>query len=356
MRIMRATGRRPVPLDAPLGLPSSLRVAVPESSDLAPLSASWRTCFESTIEHLRAAGAEVSVISIRPFVDGGRLLYESALVAERYASVCAFVDAHPGDVDPIVRSIIAPAGRHSAAALLEARRLAGSYCARASSLLEGAHCLLLPTAPMHPTVADVLDDPVGLNRQLGTFVAFANLFDLAAVSVPGLGATDGFGATVYARPFADDLAIDVARLITGEQDGSVGEPRGGLLLLVLGAHMRGEPLNDELTGRGARFVADARTAARYRLYALPTQPPKPGLVESGPGGYSIEGELWELPPGALAEVLATLPEPMLLGAAELEGGERVTCFFCHGSATAGAREISEAGGWRRHLAATGARR
>ena len=41
----------------------------------------------------------------------GRLLYDGAFVAERYAAVGDFVDAHPDDVDPVVGAIISAAGR-----------------------------------------------------------------------------------------------------------------------------------------------------------------------------------------------------------------------------------------------------
>ena len=46
-----------------------------------------------------------------PFLAAGRLLYDGAFVAERYAAVGDFVDAHPDDVDPVVGAIIAAAGR-----------------------------------------------------------------------------------------------------------------------------------------------------------------------------------------------------------------------------------------------------
>ena len=50
------------------------------------------------------------------------------------------------------------------------------------------------------------------------------------------------------------------------------------LIAVVGAHLDGQPLNHQLTDRGATFVARTETAPIYRLYALPTDPPKPGLV------------------------------------------------------------------------------
>ena len=40
------------------------------------------------------------------------------------------------------------------------------------------------------------------------------------------------------------------------------------------------------------------TAPEYRLVALPTDPPKPGLVRVGPGGASIATEVWRLPTDA----------------------------------------------------------
>ena len=45
------------------------------------------------------------------------------------------------------------------------------------------------------------------------------------------------------------------------------------------SHFTGQPLNRELTDRGARLVRAARTAPVYRLYVLAgTWPRKPGLV------------------------------------------------------------------------------
>ena len=56
-----------------------------------------------------------------------------------------------------------------------------------------------------------------------------------------------------------------------------------------------------------------------------------------------------MPPAALAAVLDSLPEPMTLGPVELSDGLVVTGFFCQAAATAGAREITALGGWRRYL-------
>ena len=54
-----------------------------------------------------------------------------------------------------------------------------------------------------------------------------------------------------------------------------------LSIAVVGAHLEGQPLHHQLTGRGATLVARTTTAPSYRMYALTTEPPKPGLVRVG---------------------------------------------------------------------------
>jgi allophanate hydrolase len=129
-------------------------------------------------------------------------------------------------------------------------------------------------------------------------------------------------------------------------------------LAVVGAHLSGEPLNHQLTDRAARLVRPARTAPHYRLFALPTQPPKPGLVRTGdeqrpdPGAGSIELEVWELDDAALGSFLCGVPAPLCLGTVELEDGSSVLGFLCEELATRGCPDITASGGWRAHLGST----
>jgi len=106
-----------------------------------------------------------------------------------------------------------------------------------------------------------------------------------------------------------------------------------------------------LTGLGGRLVGQARTAPLYRLYALDTDPPKPGLVRVSEGGTSIRGEVWALPPTGLGSFLASLPAPMSLGQVQLEGSRTIVGFGCDANATHGAKDISAYGGWLAYLSA-----
>lgn len=122
-------------------------------------------------------------------------------------------------------------------------------------------------------------------------------------------------------------------------------------LVVVGAHLTGQPLNHELTSRGGRLVGPVTTSPDYALYLLATDPPKPGLVRVEAGGAPIAAELWELPPVGLATFLAGLPSPMALGKVRLADGSLRIGFLVEPIAVVGARDISGYGGWRNFLAA-----
>jgi allophanate hydrolase len=121
-------------------------------------------------------------------------------------------------------------------------------------------------------------------------------------------------------------------------------------LVVVGAHLSGQPLNGELADRGATLVGGVRTAPAYRLWALDTRPPKPGLLRVRSGGASVRGEHWRLPVAALGALVAALPAPMTIGSVELEDGLTLPGFLVEPSAVEGAPDITAFGGWTAYLA------
>jgi allophanate hydrolase len=124
------------------------------------------------------------------------------------------------------------------------------------------------------------------------------------------------------------------------------------LLAVVGAHLSGQPLNHQLTARRARLVATTRTAPIYRLYALPTEPPKPGLVRVGDvdGAGAIEVEVWELDDAAFGSFVDEIPAPLGIGRVVLEDDRDVAGFLCEPIAIDGAPDITHHGGWRAYRA------
>lgn len=121
--------------------------------------------------------------------------------------------------------------------------------------------------------------------------------------------------------------------------------------VVVGAHLSGQPLNRQLTERGATFLNLTRTAPEYRFYALAnTTPPKPGLVyEPGFQGPGIEVEVWDVPIEAVGSFLALIPQPLSIGNIRLETGQVVKGFLCEHYAVGASTEITQFGGWRAYL-------
>ncbi|WP_280319608.1 allophanate hydrolase [Nocardia wallacei] len=350
---------RPWPSDVRLGAPPRPVVAVFDSLDA--LDPVWQVAFDRTVADLRERGVRIVTVDPEPFLAAARLLYDGALVAERYSAVGEFVDTQPDAVDPTVGAIIGKArdipAHRLVSDLAELQRLRD----RAMDSLRDADALLAPTAPIHPTIAEVEADPVAVNSRLGTYTNFCNLFDLCAVAVPaGTAGEAQFGVTVFGRAFDDAVALDIAALIAqGDKGSPLDDPAWPLRvapvheLVVFGAHLRGQPLEHQLTDLGARWAGPVRTAPAYRLGALDTTPPKPAVTRCADGetGVSVAGERWLLSPAALGRFLSGLPAPMQLGAVELDDGAWTTAFGCDAAAAAAAEDISEYGGWRAALAA-----
>lgn len=117
-------------------------------------------------------------------------------------------------------------------------------------------------------------------------------------------------------------------------------------------------MNRQLTSRKATLVTTTRTAPVYRLYALPAQPPKAGLVRVGDveGAAAIEVEVWEVDPAGFASFVDELPEPFGVGRVTLEDGSDVAGLLCEAVAVEGAPDVSHLGGWRAYRATQPVRR
>ncbi|MFW0783885.1 allophanate hydrolase [Gordonia sp. CPCC 206044] len=346
----QARGPRPFGSDLHLAAPEHPTLAIP--AELPELDDAWRAAFAAAVARAEDAGWRVKPIDLSAFLAAARLLYEDALVAERYDAVGEFIDRadDAAGVDPVVAGIIGAAGEYTAAELLRARRKLADLRTEAMAEFAEADALMVPTAPCHPTIADVAADPIGVNARLGTYTNFCNLFDLCGLAVPAgtVREKDGdraqFGITLLAPGHRDAVLVDLARRLAGAGDSLMTWPesivgpesvagRDVVDVAVFGAHMRGGVLAHELADRGARWAGPLETAASYRLVALDTTPPKPGLVRD-PDGRSIEGERWIVSIAALGSFLADLPAPMMLGDVELSDGRWVVGFGCAADAAA----------------------
>ena|SRR5438445_13894683 len=128
---------------------------------------------------------------------------------------------------------------------------------------------------------------------------------------------------------------------------------GRIHLAVAGAHLDGQPLNHQLTSRAATLVQRTTTAPVYRMYALATDPPKPGLVRvaaTDDGAGTVEVEVWSLDAAGFGTFVDGVPAPLTIGRVVLADGTNVAGFLCEPIAAIGAEDITAYGGWRRYLA------
>ena len=90
------------------------------------------------------------------------------------------------------------------------------------------------------------------------------------------------------------------------------------------------------------------------MFALATDPPKPGLVRVGAvdGAGAVEVEVWELDAAGFGSFVDEIPAPLGIGRVQLADGTDVAGFLCEPIALDGAPDITAYGGWRAYRAAT----
>ena len=301
-------------------------------------------------------------------------MYEGPWVAERFSAVEALWKKNPDAIHPVVRQIVEGAAKFSATDTFRAEYRRAKLTRLIDEVMYSVDALIVPTAPTVFTIAELTADPFTLNARLGIHTNFANFADLCALALPAGMRADGLpaGITLLAPAWHDRaLAHFGCKWAANQADAKLGatgraasSPPASLAakaslskhavpLAVVGAHLRGMPLNHQLTSRGAVFLEATTTSPDYQLYALPNSvPPKPGLARVTPGesGHSIQVELWEIPVGRFGSFVAEVPAPLGIGSVTLADGRVVKGFICEPCGIAGARDISEFGGWRSYLA------
>ena len=140
--------------------------------------------YERAVIHLQAMGGERVDVDFAPFREAGSLLYDGAFVAERLEAAGRTLAENPDALVAPVRTILEGATRFDARAAFEAHHRLAGLRRRAGALLRQVDFLFVPTTPTIYAIDEVAASPLRLNAQLGTYVNFVNLLDLAAMAVP----------------------------------------------------------------------------------------------------------------------------------------------------------------------------
>jgi allophanate hydrolase len=350
----------------------SLRLGVPRKGQLIFFGdKASEAAYGDALKRWTALGATLVEFDLEPFYETARLLYEGPWVAERYLVIRNLLASSPEAIHPVTREIIIAGQRLSAADTFAALYRLQALRKIAERAFANIDALVLPTAPTVYSTAQVLANPLELNSRLGTYTNFVNLLDLCGLALPAAIRADDipFGITLLAPAGQDAQLASIGRVFHADTNLSMGarglpQPplaplparlRGDeIAIAVVGAHLSGMALNGELKALGGRLLEQAKTAPDYKLYALDTTPPKPGMlrVEAGTG-TSIELEVWTLPAAQFGKFVAAIPPPLSIGTVRLADGRGVKGFIVEPAAVNGARDISAFSGWRAFMAAAG---
>ncbi|OBA24386.1 urea amidolyase [Metschnikowia bicuspidata var. bicuspidata NRRL YB-4993] len=336
--------------------------------------------FKSAVSLVEKTGCTMSTIDISPLLDLAKYLYDGCWVAERYWGAKEFLATNPPekDLDPTVMQIIKGGANHSAASSFEYEYKRQAILQKMKPILKNVDVIVVPTAPLNPSIKQVQDEPIKVNSCQGTYTNFVNLADLSALSVPAGIRQDGlpFGVTFLSHKFNDYALLEFASRYmkvyaqeTSRFHGCLKESQVSPLenvvyapselpnkvlnntvkLAVVGAHLKGYQLHWQLEEVNATFVEATSTSPNYKLYALPKTGPvaKPGLRRVSFLGSEIALEVYEIPLESFGKFVNFVPEPLGIGSVELKSGEWIKSFICEESGynAQGSKDISEFGGW-----------
>ena len=358
------------PLKPITPFPKKLRLGTPRRGQLIFFGdKAAEAAYGEAMKRWTALGAEIVEFDMEPFYEAARLLYEGPWVAERYLVIRNLLASSPDAIHPVTREITAAGARLTAAETFSALYRLQGLRRIAERSFSNMEAMVLPTAPTIYSTSQVLANPIELNSRLGTYTNFVNLLDLCGLALPASMRADEapFGITLLAPAGSDAMLASIGRVFHADTRLKLGakglsQPplaplpashAGELAIAVVGAHLSGMALNGELRTLGGRLLEAAITAPDYKLYALPTMPPKPGMLRVEPGkGAAISLEIWSLPANAFAAFVAAIPPPLSIGTILLADGRNVKGFIVEAAGIEGARDITSFGGWRTYMAET----
>jgi allophanate hydrolase len=348
---------------------ANLRLGVPRDGQLIFFGdKASEKAYRDALDRWTSLGATQVAFDLEPFYETARLLYEGPWVAERYLVIRNLLASSPDSIHPVTREITAAGARLTAADTFAALYRLQGLRRIAERAFANIDALVLPTAPTVYSTAQVLANPIELNSRLGTYTNFVNLLDLCGLALPAAIRPDDipFGITLLAPTGQDARLASIGRVFHADTKlpmGSRNLPQPAfspltagvtgdeIAIAVVGAHLSGMALNGELKALRGRLLEATSTAPDYRLYALPTTPPKPGMLRVAAGtGSSIALEIWALPAAAFGEFVAAIPPPLSIGTVRLADGRGIKGFIVEPNAIDGARDISAFGGWRAFVA------
>jgi allophanate hydrolase len=220
----------------PSAAPNSFRFGIPYRSQLQFFgNQEAALLFEKAMDRAIALGGVATEVDFTPFTEVGSLLY-AAWAAERSLAPQSLLMEQPEALHPVTRAVIERGMTVSGIEVFRAQHRLQMLGKKIGPVWRGIDFLLVPTTGTAYSLTEIAADPIARNSDLGIYINFTNLLDLAAIAVPGGFTTGGFptGITLIGPAWCDMALADVARRMqhlaatplgaTGIAQGSVEPP------------------------------------------------------------------------------------------------------------------------------------
>ncbi|TVY85028.1 Allophanate hydrolase [Lachnellula suecica] len=206
----------------------SFQFGVPPDKALEACSPAYRHKFQQAVETLQAEAGKLVDLDWSPFANANELLYGGAFVLERLTILPdGWFDKNKQLLHPVTRSVFEGALARQSTPVDVFRDLhkQAQYKRGVEDILtlnkNVFTVMVVPTAPFHPTIEEVQEDPIGINGKLGAFAHFANVLDLVGVAMKcgtyEIEGEDGgktrlpFGVTILAGCGLDHQLLTLAK-------------------------------------------------------------------------------------------------------------------------------------------------
>ncbi|KAF2473517.1 amidase signature enzyme [Lindgomyces ingoldianus] len=169
----------------------AFKFGIPPQKALSLCSFPHRRKFNETVATLQKLGGVLTPIDWSPFQNAGKLLYDGTFVSERLASLPDdWLGKSRSLLHPVIVQLMDAVVERQSTAVQAYRDLQAKaiYTRQAEQVFSysatGIDVLVVPTAPTHWKISEVLADPIKKNSHLGEFTHCGNVLDLCGVAVP----------------------------------------------------------------------------------------------------------------------------------------------------------------------------
>ena len=200
--------------------------AIPPQSTIDICKGPYRNLFQQAVAVIEGHNGRRREVDYTIFQDANELLYNGALLFERIHCIgeeflVSNLSALHETTSALFTAALNAPPRQSKIFEDQARQIELTRRAeQAFDVLNGGiDVLVVPTVALHPTVEEMLANPLQLNAELGAFTHFANVVDLCAVNIRAgtyrdeQGTVLPFGITLLGGSGRDARVLDIAATI-----------------------------------------------------------------------------------------------------------------------------------------------